>query len=257
MHIGMRVRFTMKMSGRLGLVQDQKGTVVDFLWHEEDKLRFQRVLAESRPGAIFRPKYLPAGIWLEVDDFTHSPIAEDAFDFVANDGEEQQAQALQARMDREGLPVAHIISTYRHRRAQRAKTLILYSPVRQEFTWRSSTNHTVTRTGFGLTHANFLTSTASQGQTIRTGVTIDCARIEPQGRLGTKDSAWWLHLYVMFSRATCMEDMLLLRPPPRELLESGPPVSVQKALERFEAKITESVEAAAALAEELGIPVPE
>ena len=61
----------------------------------------------------------------------------------------------------------------------------------------------------------------------------------------------------MFSRATCMEDMLLLRPPPRELLESGPPVSVKKALERFEAKITESVEAAAALAEELGIPVPE
>ena len=55
-HLGMRVRFTMKMSGRLGLVQDQKGTVVDFLWHEEDKLHFQRVLAESRPGAIFRPK---------------------------------------------------------------------------------------------------------------------------------------------------------------------------------------------------------
>ena len=104
-----------------------------------------------------------------------------------------------------------------------------------------------------LPHANFLTSTASQGQTIRTGVTIDCARIEPKGRLGAKDSAWWLHLYVMFSRATCMDDMLILRPPPRDLLEGGPPAAVRKALERFEEKIASSVDAAAMLAAEMGI----
>ena len=88
---------------------------------------------------------------------------------------------------------------------------------------RSSETHTVKRQGFALTHANFLTSTASQGQTIRTGATIDCARLPPQGARGTQDSDWWLHLYVLFSRVTCMADMLLLRPPPRELLEAGPP----------------------------------
>ena len=33
-----------------------------------------------------------------------------------------------------------------------------------------------------------------------------------------------------------MENMLLLRPPPRSLLEGGPPKSVKAALERFDKK---------------------
>ena len=60
------------------------------------------------------------------------------------------------------------------------------------------------------------------------------------------------HLYVMFSRATCMDDMLLLRPPPREFLERGPPASVREALESLERKIAESTEAAAALCAAMG-----
>ena len=103
--------------------------------------------------------------------------------------------------------------------------------------------------------SNFLTSTASQGR-LRAGVTIDCARLQPQGYTGTKDADWWLHLYVMFSRATCMEDMLLLRPPPRELLEGGPPAEVKAALQKFEAKITATTDAAACLAKCMGMAVP-
>ena len=99
-------------------------------------------------------------------------------------------------------------------------------------------------------------STASQGQTIRTGVTIDCARIEPKGNQGTKDADWWLHLYVMFSRATCMEDMLPLRPPPREVLEAGPPANVRAALQRFEQQIAQSKEEAVGLAGMLDISLP-
>ncbi len=60
----------------------------------------------------------------------------------------------------------------------------------------------------------------------------------------------------MFSRATCMEDMLLLRPPPRELLEGGPPAHVLAALQEFEAKIASSTEGAAALADRMGMLVP-
>ena len=116
---------------------------------------------------------------------------------------------------------SHIYAWCQHRQKLRARGLLCYTPVVAEFPWRSSETHTVRRTGFPLTHAHYLTSTASQGQTIRTGVTIDCARIEPQGARGTKDAEWWLHLYVMFSRATCLADMLLLRPPPRALLEKG------------------------------------
>ena len=102
----------------------------------------------------------------------------------------------------------------------------------------------------------YLTSAASQGQTIRTGVTIDCAR-EERGSRGTKDPEWWLHLYVMFSRVTCMADMLLLRPPPRKLLEAGPPASVLKALRRFEQIIGESTHEASRLASDMGFQVPE
>ena len=67
-----------------------------------------------------------------------------------------------------------------------------------------------------------------------------------------KDEEWWLHLYVMFSRATCMDDLLLLRPPPRSILEAGPPESVRRALERFEAKAADSTAVAIQLAASLG-----
>ena len=146
-----------------------------------------------------------------------------------------------------------------------AKSLFLFAPVEAEFTWRSTETHNVKRQGFALSHANYLTSTASQGQTLRLGVTIDCARMEPPAgragrsdtRRGKSDDVWWLHLYVMLSRPTCMADMLLLRPPPRALLERGPPPAVRKALEQFEAKIKVSIADADALAAELGFELPD
>ena len=54
-----------------------------------------------------------------------------------------------------------------------------------------------------------------------------------------------------------MEDMLLLRPPPRDLLEAGPPPSVKRALERFEERIAASVQAATDLADRFGIRLPD
>ena len=244
-HIGMRVRFTIKLNSSLGFVQEQKATIVGFLFNEEDQAR----CAASPPGALFRPRHLPAGIWLQVDDFVDSPICEEALPLVENQ-EEVDDDAL-------GPYSNHVIAWWRYKQSMRAKGLLLFKPVEAEFTWRSSETHTVKRTGFALTHANYLTSTASQGQTIRTGVTIDCARIEPHGTQGTQDADWWLRLCVMFSRATWMEDMLLLRPPPRALLEGGPPASVKKASARFEGKIAESTEAASQLAASMGIRVPE
>ena len=60
----------------------------------------------------------------------------------------------------------------------------------------------------------------------------------------------------MFSRVTCMGDMLLLRPPPREVLEAGPPAEVQAALAKFEEKTKESTKAAEELAKKMGIDLP-
>ena len=63
-------------------------------------------------------------------------------------------------------------------------------------------------------------------------------------------------MYVVFSCATCMEDMLLMRPPPREFLERGPPASVRQALGGLERNIAVNTEAAAALCAVMGLPVP-
>ena len=68
-HVGMRVRFTGKFNGAYGLVQEQRATIVDFIFHEDDARRYR----ETGPGEIFRPKRLPTGIWLEVDGFENSP----------------------------------------------------------------------------------------------------------------------------------------------------------------------------------------
>ena len=125
-------------------------------------------------------------------------------------------------------------------------------------TWEaSSVAHSAKRFGFILSRAHYLTTTASQGQTLRCAVTIDCARQEPQGQRGADDDTWWLNLYVMFSRATQMEDMLLLRPPPRWLLERGPPKAIAKALKRFNKRERLTVERAVALAREYKIWLPE
>ena len=65
------------------------------------------------------------------------------------------------------------------------------------------------------------------------------------------------NLYVMFSRATRMKDMLLLRPPPKELLERGPPKVILQALRRFVDLEDRSVAEAAQFCRELGPSLPE
>ena len=226
-HIGMRVRFTGKFNGAYGLVQEQKARIVSFVFHEDDDRRYR----ETAPGELFRPRRMPTGIWLEVDKVDDLPTWKSFMDYVP---EEKLARGL------------------------------FCMPLMDDtFAWETSNvAHTVKRIGFMLTHANYLTTNASQGQTIRDKVTIDCARIEPQGSRGNKssrgmsDDEWWLNLYVMFSRVTRMEDMLLLRPPPRKLLERGPPASVREALQRFETAEQATIADAIRLAERLNIQLP-
>ena len=123
-----------------------------------------------------------------------------------------------------------------------------------ECPWKSTQKHLVNRIGFILSHAVYLTAASSQGQTLRTGVTIDSARIESNN--GMNDDTWWLNLYVMFSRATQMSDLLLLRPPTREFLERGPPETVKKQLAFFEKHIATTTKRAQAMARRCGFDVP-
>ena len=91
--------------------------------------------------------------------------------------------------------------------------------------------------------------------TTRQGFPLDPIRVPPQGDRGMNEDHWWFHLYVMFSRPTRMSDMLLLRPPPRDLLERGPPESIREALRLFDQKIQVSEHKAARLAHAFGIPL--
>jgi hypothetical protein len=47
---------------------------------------------------------------------------------------------------------------------------------------------------------------------------VDCAKLSTKS-----DEDWWLDLYVILSRVTSLADLLLIRPPPREVLERVPP----------------------------------
>ena len=230
--------------------QEQKARIVGFIFESEDRVRY----AAAGAGDLFRPKRLPAVILLQVEGFADSPMRDEAIHFVTTEDEQRFIDdEMDDLLHRGG---TYAVTSRLRERDRRARGLLCLEPCEVQFSWRSTAAHSVTRIGFCLTHGAFFTSTAAQGQTLRAGVTIDCARLEPQGKIGMDEDAWWLHLYVMFSRATCMSDMLLLRPPPRRLLEKGPPPSVMKALAAFERKIGDSVAAAEALAAEFGFPLP-
>ena len=95
-------------------------------------------VSPSQKGQLFRPRYLPAGIWLQVDDFVDSPICSEVLPLIDDDC----------------CSCCHGVSV------QRARGLHVFSPVEVEFKWQSSSDkHTVKRTGFVLTHADYLTST--------------------------------------------------------------------------------------------------
>ena len=99
----------------------------------------------------------------------------------------------------------------------------------QSFLFRG---YKVVRTAFPLSHARVVTCTACQGRTMRAGVLIDCGRHE-SGQTKKEDSDWWLDIYVMLSRATCLKDLATLRAPPVDFLLSGPPPDLRQRLTAF------------------------
>ena len=116
------------------------------------------------------------------------------------------------------------------------------------FKWR---DFKVVRTGFPISHGRVLTSTACQGKTFNQGVLIDCARREG-GQHPTSDEDWWLHMYVMLSRATSLSDVLLVRAPEASFLLKGPPPNLRKRIEIFRRRVDMCRHSALNLARELG-----
>ena len=80
------------------------------------------------------------------------------------------------------------------------------------------------------------TSTACQGKTLPDGVIVDCAR-RVSGPHPMDEDDWWLHLYVMLSRATALDNVLLLRPPDADVLFRGPPADLRARLAVFDRRV--------------------
>ena len=74
---------------------------------------------------------------------------------------------------------------------------------------------------------------------------------------GYKDSSdmdnLWLHLYVMLSRATTAENLLVIRDPGVEFLSRGPPADLATRLRNFETRTRRCRSAAGKLAHDLGL----
>ena len=130
------------------------------------------------------------------------------------------------------------------------KSLVFVEPRTSEpFLFRG---HRVTRTGWPFSHGRVITATACQGRTLHDGVVLDCGRHEG-GSTPKEDEDWWLDLYVMLSRATRLQDILLARAPPSSFLLQGPPKSLKNQLLTFAARTEACRQQAAELALELGL----
>ncbi|CAL1136632.1 unnamed protein product [Cladocopium goreaui] len=198
---GMEIRLLARLDAEKGLVQDTVATIMDFEFHPADRARYMN----TGPGEIFMPAFLPSGLLVSVKDYQGCNNWEDL------------------------LPLCHKHSSNADEAEKLARSFYF---LRAEEVVVQYNKFEVRRCGFRLTHAHCLTSTGSQGLTLRSGTVVDCARLNE-----LDDDNWWLHLYVMFSRVTSLSDLLLFRPPPRELLERGPPAGIAKRLEAFQERL--------------------
>ena len=160
-HTRMRVRFVAKLDAEKGMVQDTLATIMDFEFRNGHRIQYRRCKGDE----FFSPKFLPAGLWAAVDGY-------------------QGCSGWEALLDICRLHVADDLA------AERLAKSFWFLPAEETVIQLSSSEkREVRRCGFQITHANFFTSTASQGLTLHSGTIIDCARLPEMN-----DENWWLHL---------------------------------------------------------------
>jgi hypothetical protein len=216
-HLGMRVRLLEALDLGNGLVKDAEGDVVHIVPSELDEGMVNDAFERGEPMVYLR--HLPRGIWVRMEKYNKAPFKERL----------RNSDASLIPAETQGLVFVEVRTS-------------------DAFHFR---NYTVTRTGFPLSHGRVVTCTACQGRTMHDGVIIDCGRLE-SGPHPKDDDDWWLDLYVMLSRATRIDDLLLMRAPPASFLLRGPPASLRKQLDKFATRTGECRRKAAQLVAELG-----
>ncbi len=218
LHVGMRIRLLDAPDKKKTLVKDAAGEIVRIEPHADDLLAMEEAL-QMGAGTVYLKK-LPKGIWVRMEKYDGAPFT----------------QLLRQRSSTL-LP-------------DDTRNLVFIEPRTSDpFLFRE---YTVTRTGFPISHARAITSTACQGRTMRDGVILDCGRHDA-GSHKKEDDDWWLDLYVMLSRATKLEDLLLMRAPELSFFAKGPPKTLQKQLAKFARRTKECRRQAEQLATALGL----
>jgi len=219
LHLGMRVRLTESICKEKGLVKDAEGIVTRIVVHPNDEDIAARAFLETTLDARVYLTEVPLGIWLRMEKYDEAPDVEN-------------------------------IASCTNLASSDVQSLVFLEPTKTlfPFSWRQ---FKISRSGFPLTHAMVRTSTACQGKTYELGVLIDCAKRE-LGAHPTDPNDFWLHMYVMLSRATSLRDIILIRAPDKAFLLQGPPADLQKRLKMFRARVDSCSRKAVALAKELG-----
>ena len=169
----------------------------------------------KRDGRPAYLRYLPFGVWVRMEKYTAAPFCEVLDKTAALD--KTATQSL----------------------------VFIVPQTSAAFTWRK---HKVTRTGWPFSHGRVITSTACQGRTMREGVIIDAGSKDPKER-----DNWWLHLYVMLSRATSARDIVLVRAPDVDFLTQGPPADLAARLRTFQSRTAACRNEALGIARDLGL----
>ena len=216
-HEGMRIRLIDALDLKRGLVKDAEGEIVKIVVNPLDQ---DGVDDAHRNGAgILYLQHLPLGLWVRMEKYKLAPFVKQLRDFD------------------DGLS------------SDDTRSLVFIEPKTSDaFIF---CDFKVVRTSFPISHARVITCTACQGRTMHAGVVIDAARHET-GNTKKENDDWWLDLYVMLSRATRLEDLLVIRAPPVEFLLQGPPSSLKRQLQKLAARTSDCRKAATTIATDLG-----
>ena len=217
LHDAMVVRLSDVLAPECGLVKDKLAKVIRVVLHEHDQTRIDNL--PSRYCDFF-PEYLAKGVWVELLNYTDSPVATHIMcDWELRAGEEGQAEQQKADEVMAG-------------------SMIFIELCNAEFTRDVTIDGQqvpvqVVRWQFPLTHGMIRTAYSAQGLTLEGGVVVDLRRAG-----GLQDDDWWLAIYVMLSRARKLESLILLgfTEQIEELLRRGPPTQLIKITATLEAR---------------------
>ena len=183
LHLGMRVRLLEHLDLSRGLVKDAEGVVVHVAVNPGDEDEVREAQTAQRPAYL---RHLPFGVWVRMDKYAAAPFRDRLAEHADTIAAEDTAQ------------------------------LVFIEP--QTSTTFDFRRYKITRTALPISHAQVLTSTASQGRTMLLGVTVDAGCKDPNDM-----DNLWLHLYVMLSRATTSENLLVIRDPGLDVLAQEQP----------------------------------